>query len=104
MMARVVLAFMRGDNDMASNQDKQTPPENATKRSELEGEGSYSAAKSYDDDAERFARSGKATIGAAEARNALAGDEAESLARAEEEGKARSKGEDPALRESKKDV
>jgi Fe-Mn family superoxide dismutase len=67
-------------------------------KSGVEGEGSYSGARQYDAGAERHARSGKSAPAAAAAKDALEGPEGGELRRAEEEGKKRSKGEDPKLR------
>ncbi len=52
-----------------------------------EGEGSRTAAKQYNDAAEAFAKSGKVEPAAKAAEKSLDSDEAEELARAEEEGK-----------------
>ncbi len=63
-----------------------------------EGEGSRSAARAYDEAAERFARSGKAGPAARDAARAVEGPEGEALRRAEQEGKRHSHGEDPAVK------
>lgn len=64
----------------------------------IEGEGNYTAARKYDEAQEKFARSGKVEKAARDAERALDGPEAGALKRAEQEGKARAKGEDPQLR------
>lgn len=63
-----------------------------------EGEGSRSAAESYDKAQEKFAKSGKVEKAAKEAEKALEGKEGEELRRAEAAGKSHSHGEDPALK------
>jgi hypothetical protein len=61
-----------------------------TKRldSKLEGEGSYSAAKVYDDATRDFIAKGKVSAAAAEAKRAVDSSEGPELARAEAQGKA----------------
>jgi hypothetical protein len=63
-----------------------------------EGEGNRTAAKAYNESAERFAKSGKVADKAKEARDAVDGDKGKELAEAETVGKSHSKGEDPALK------
>lgn len=63
-----------------------------------EGEGNRTAARAYDRDQKAFAGSGKVEPAARDAERALDGPEAEGLKRAEQAGKARAKGEDPALK------
>ena len=63
-----------------------------------EGEGNRSAARSYNAETERFAKSGKVEEKAKEARRAVEGSEGKDLQRAEDEGRRHSAGEDPALR------
>jgi hypothetical protein len=53
-----------------------------------EGEGNRTAARHYNDATERYIASGHAGKAAEAAANALDGDEAEALRKAEEEGKA----------------
>ena len=71
-----------------------------TDNKDLQGEGNYDATRRYDKAARDFAESGQVddAARAAEPRDAA---EAEQLKRAEEVGKSRSKGEDPALRKGK---
>lgn len=52
-----------------------------------EGEGSRSAAKQYNDATQKFAKSGQVEPAANAAKKSLDGDEADELARAEEQGK-----------------
>jgi superoxide dismutase, Fe-Mn family len=66
----------------------------ASERLELQGEGSYTAARAYDDAVERHARSGRSGEAAIAARRAFEGREGESLRRAEDEGRRHSRGED----------
>jgi hypothetical protein len=75
---------------------KQTQGASGTEQ-QNEGEGSRTAAKKYDQDAQRFAESGKVDEKAREAREAIDGPEGEELAHAEAQGKQHSKGEDPAI-------
>ena len=63
---------------------------------ELQGEGSYDASRRYDKAATDFAKSGKVDE-AARAAQPASDEEARSLERAEQEGKAHAKGEDPAV-------
>ncbi len=63
-----------------------------------EGEGSRTAAKRYDKDAQRFAESGKVEQKAREARDAVDGPEGKELAEAEAQGRRHSKGEDPEIK------
>jgi len=68
-----------------------------SKRSGVEGEGSYTAAREYDAQVEKTVKSGKVARKAKEAKRALEGREGPELERAEAEGKSRSHGEDPEL-------
>jgi hypothetical protein len=61
-----------------------------------QGEGDYEAARRYDEAQRRFVESGKVEKAAEEAAPRDAA-EAEALERAEEAGKSRSHGEDPAV-------
>lgn len=63
---------------------------NTTKKpdSKIEGEGSYSAAKVYDDATRDFIAKGKVPAAAAEAKRAVDSGEGPELARAEAKGKA----------------
>jgi hypothetical protein len=67
----------------------------------LEGEGSSTGAKQYDDEAERFARSGKVDKAAEEAASAFDAGEGSELREAEQEGKRHAAEEDPLLREDR---
>jgi len=53
-----------------------------------EGEGSRTAAKQYNEATRKFVESGKVDKAAKEAEQAIEGDEAEELKRAEDEGRA----------------
>jgi len=59
-----------------------------TGASKIEGEGSYSAAKIYDDATRDFIAKGKVAPAAAEAKRAVDSSEGPELARAEAQGKA----------------
>ena len=63
---------------------------------DLQGEGNYEASRRYDKAAHEFAESGKVDD-AARAARPLTPEEAQELYRAEQAGKAHSKGEDPAV-------
>ncbi len=63
-----------------------------------EGEGSRTAARAYNEGVEKFEKTGQVEQKAREAADALDGPEAESLRKAEEEGRRHSHGEDPALK------
>ena len=65
----------------------------AAERLALEGEGSYTGARSYREGAERFSRSGKVGEAATAARRAFEGPEGEVLRQAEEEGRLRGQGD-----------
>ena len=75
---------------------KQTKGSSGTDQ-ENEGEGSRTAAKKYDQDAQRFAELGKVDEKARQAREAVDGPEGEELVHAEAQGKQHSKGEDPEI-------
>lgn len=64
---------------------------------EVQGEGDYEAARRYDKSSEEFAKSGKVDE-AAKAATPKTPQEGDSLKKAEEIGRSRAKGEDPALR------
>jgi hypothetical protein len=74
------------------------------KKGQLEGEGSYTASKSYDKAAEDFAKSGKVDKAAREAESAFDATEGSGLREAETEGKSHAKEEDRLLRETDKDL
>lgn len=57
-----------------------------TKERKNEGEGNRTAAREYNKDVQEFARSGKVEKSAEKARDAVEGEERESLKRAEKEG------------------
>ena len=61
---------------------------NRKSKSKIEGEGSYSGAKTYDDATAKFVKDGKVNKAAKEAERAMDSDEAADLASAEAEGKA----------------
>jgi hypothetical protein len=67
-----------------------------TDNKELQSEGNYEASRRYDKAAHEFAESGKVED-AARAARPLSPQEAEELHRAEQAGKSRSKGADPAV-------
>ena len=71
------------------------------RKDKVEGEGSYTAAREYDQAAEKTAKSGKVPQKAQEAKRAVEGKEGADLSRAEAEGKRHSHGEDPALKGKK---
>ena len=68
---------------------KPTTPQNP----DVQGEGNYDAGRRYDKAARKFAKSGKVDD-AAQAARPDSTEEAAELERAEQEGKARSKGDD----------
>ncbi len=77
------------------NEPQRFPPDHKPHEQEL-GEGNYRAGRDYDKAAAEFAKSGRVEQAAEDA--APDSDrEAAELSRAEQEGRARSKGEDPAL-------
>jgi len=67
----------------------------------VQGEGDYEAARRYDRDQRDFVKSGRVDQAARDARPQDA-QEAEEMARAEDEGRSRSKGEDPLLEQPDK--
>jgi len=73
---------MTATNKPASSNSKKT------EASKIEGEGSYSAAKIYDDATRDFIAKGKVGPAAAEAKRAVDSSEGPELARAEAKGKA----------------
>jgi hypothetical protein len=83
----------------AKSRDAKTAAPNADAN---EGEGSQTGAREYNEATHAFVASGKVNEAAQKAAEAVSGPEAESLRRAEEEGKRHSHGEDPALREPKR--
>ena len=75
----------------------QTPGDAAKGHPRVQGEGDYEAARHYRKDVEQFVESGKVDEAMRDAAPSN-DDEARQMEKAEEAGKARSKGEDPALR------
>jgi len=67
----------------------------------VQGEGDYEAARRYDRDQRDFVKSGRVDQAARDARPQDA-QEAEEMARAEDEGRSHSKGEDPLLEQPDK--
>ncbi|HEY0877916.1 MAG TPA: hypothetical protein VGE10_05640 [Zeimonas sp.] len=80
------------------HQKAQNPSNTAKGHPRVQGEGDYEAARHYRKDVEEFIESGKVDDAMREAapRNE---NEAHQMEKAEKAGKARSKGEDPALRQ-----
>ena len=60
-----------------------------------EGEGNKTAARHYNEDQHKFAKSGKVEKAAKEAEQALDGVRGDELREAEEKGRSKSKGENP---------
>lgn len=60
----------------------------AKSKDQIEGEGSYSGTKAYDEATEKFVKDGKVDKAAKEARRAMESDEASELKTAEAKGKA----------------
>lgn len=75
-------------------------PDKPAMDKDLQGEGNYDATRRYDKAARNFVQSGKVDE-AAQAAQPDSPEQAESLKRAEEIGKSHSKGEDPAVTETK---
>jgi hypothetical protein len=71
---------------------------NTTDQDQVEGEGSYSGTKNYNERTKRFIESGKVEEAARNAES-TSEEERQALLEAERIGKERSKGEDPALTE-----
>jgi hypothetical protein len=67
------------------------------KQPKVEGEGNYTAAREYDREVEKTAKSGKVERKAKAAKRAVEGSEGDQLRRAEDEGQRHAHGEDPAL-------
>ena len=65
----------------------------------VQGEGDYEAARRYDRDQREFVQSGRVDEAARDARPQSPA-EADEMARAEDEGRSHSKGEDPLLRQN----
>ncbi len=60
-----------------------------------EGEGNKTAARHNNEDQQKFVKSGKVGHAAEEAEQAIAGADGDELRKAEEKGRAKSKGENP---------
>ena len=71
------------------------------RKDKVEGEGSYSGSKDYNQRTKKFVESGKVDA-AARAAKPKSEQEAHEMQKAERIGKQRAKGEDPALKDSKK--
>jgi hypothetical protein len=67
-------------------------------KSDNQGEGNWTAARDYDQDAKAFAESGKVEKAAQDAKRALDTKDAKALKEAERIGESHSHGEDPALK------
>lgn len=67
-----------------------------TPSNKIQGEGDYEAARRYDKETQDFAQSGKVEQAAQAAKPRNTAEEKE-MVKAEEQGRSRSKGEDPAL-------
>jgi hypothetical protein len=68
-----------------------------TSKQRNEGEGNRTAARAYNKATKEFARSGQVEEQAKRAKQALDGPERADLERAEQAGKSKSRGEDPAV-------
>jgi len=68
-----------------------------TEKQRNEGEGNRTAARVYNRATKEFARSGKVEEQAKRAEQAIEGPQRAELERAEESGKSKSRGEDPAV-------
>ena len=66
----------------------------------VEGEGSYSGSKDYNQRTEKFVKSGKVEQAARDA-EPKSEEEKQAMQKAEREGKQHAKGEDPALKKNK---
>lgn len=75
--------------------------DNKDDKAKVEGEGSYSASKAYNERTKKFVDSGKVEE-AAKAAKPQSEEEAHQMAKAERIGKQRAKGEDPALKNPSK--
>ena len=74
--------------------------EDKDKQGKVEGEGSYSASKDYNQRTEKFVQSGKVEQAARDA-EPKSEEEKHAMQKAERIGKQHAKGEDPALRKTK---
>jgi Fe-Mn family superoxide dismutase len=75
-----------------------TTMEKTMSNSKIEGEGSYTATRAYNEGVAKSVKGGKSDEQAKAAKKALDGKEGADLKRAEAEGKSHSHGEDPKLR------
>jgi hypothetical protein len=75
--------------------------ENDPSSGSVQGEGDYEAARRYDRDLREFVRSGRVDQAARDAQPTTSQQESD-LRQAEEEGRSRSKGEDPLLEQPDK--
>ncbi len=82
-------------------QDKDKDTQGKHQNSKVEGEGSYTATRRYNERTRQFVESGK-TEQAAQDATPRSLQEAQEMREAEREGKAHSKGEDPALHDPSK--
>jgi hypothetical protein len=91
-----------GAPDSASlGEDRKAREENTTQRGGVEGEGSYTGTRDYNQRTKKFIESGKVEDAARKA-SPQSEEEAQAMQKAERIGKKRAKGEDPALRDPKK--
>jgi hypothetical protein len=90
-----------GAPDSASlGEDRKSRPSN-TGKDQVEGEGSYTGTRDYNQRTKKFIESGKVEDAARKA-SPQSEEEAQAMQKAERIGKKRAKGEDPALRDPKK--
>ncbi|HZQ75644.1 MAG TPA: hypothetical protein VFB08_22240 [Burkholderiales bacterium] len=71
------------------------------RKDKVEGEGSYSGTKDYNERQKKFQQSGKVEQAARDAAPKTS-EEEQAMENAERKGKAHAKGEDPALKDPKK--
>jgi hypothetical protein len=69
-------------------QDMQDTSKNKTPKDGVEGEGSYSGTREYNERTAKFIKEGKVDKAAQEAKRAMNSDEAADLKKAEDQGKA----------------
>jgi hypothetical protein len=70
---------------------KRKPDEKPDDKSRIEGEGSYSGTRAYNEATAKFIDKGKVDKAAQDAKRAMTSSEAAELAQAEEKGKAKAK-------------
>jgi len=85
-------------SDRSSGPAQGKPAQGVDAGSANEGEGSRTAAADYNRRTRKFTESGQTERRAREAADALAGPEGDALKKAEQAGKRRSRGEDPAVK------